>query len=121
MSFFTSDGFPNRLKVTSGPSTDAEINIDTPLRKYLARWNPSLLDAKIEDNELLIGEGDLEISFRRTVRVPAHEVDGKPSHLPPGMGRFPLYNVAEFSNFPRQMIEKGGVFMPMYRKSSITL
>lgn len=110
---------PNSLKVTSGPSTGSEINIDTPLDKYFARF--SSLDAKIKDSELHIGNGNLRISFRRTVRVPTQTADGQPSCLPQGLGRFPLYNVAEFPNLPRQMMEKGGVFMPMYRMFSITL
>ena len=124
MSATTSSNIPNSLKVTSGPSTDAEINIDTPLGKYFARFNPNSLDAKInggKETKLHIGGDDLQISFRRSVRVPAQKVDGLPSYLPPGLGLFPLYNVAEFPNLPRRMIEKGGVFMPIYRTSSLTL
>ena len=121
MSTTRASNIPNSLKVTSGPSTDTEINIDTPLGKYFSRFRSNSVDAKIKDSELHIARGDLKITFRRTVRVPAQTVDGKPSRLPLGMGPFPLYNVAEFPNLPPQMIEKGGVFMPMYRKSSITL
>ena len=111
---------PNSLKVTYGPSTDSEINIDTSLGKYFARFHSNLFDSKIKNSELFIGEGDLRISFRRTVRVPSGAVD-KPSRLPPDLGPFPLYNVAEFSNLPHQMIEKGGALMPMYRTFFITL
>ena len=118
MSTTTASLIPRSLKVTSGPSTDAEINVDTPLGKYFARFNPNSLDAKIDTDELHIGEGDLRISFRRTIRVPTQTVDGQLSQLPPGLGSFPLYNVAEFPNIPRQMVEKGGAFMPMYRTSS---
>ena len=34
------------LKVTSGPSTDVEVNIDTPLGKYSVKFNSNSLDAK---------------------------------------------------------------------------
>ena len=121
MSNTTAFSIPNSLKVTSGPSTDTEINIDTPLVKYFARFNSNSnpLQAKFKSGELQIGEGDLRISFRRTVRVPPNSVDVKPSSLPQGLGRFPLYSVADFPNLPRQMIEKRGFFMPMYRMPSI--
>ena len=123
MSDTTASNIPTSLKVISGPSTETEINIDTPLGKYFARFNPNSLDAKInkDTDELYIGEGALRISFRRTIRVPTQTVDGRLSQLPPGLGSFPLYNVAEFPNLPRRMIEKGGAFMPMYRTSTITL
>ena len=118
MSTTTASNIPNSLKVTSGPSTDTEINIDTSFGRYFARFNPNSLDAKIRDSTLDIGERDLQISFNRTVRVPAQKADGQPSSLPPGLGQFPLYNVAEFPNLPHRMVAKGGAFMPMYRTSS---
>lgn len=118
MSTTATFNIPKSLKVTSGPSTNTEINIDTPFGKYFARFNPNSLDASIECSTLDIGEGDLKISFRRTVRVPAQNVDDEPSCLPPNLGPYPLYNVAEFPNLPRWMIEKGGAFITMYRMSS---
>ena len=121
MSTKATSKIPNSLEVTSGPSTDDEINIDTPLVKYFARFHSNSFDAKIKNSELFIGEGDLRISFRRTIRVPTQTVDDQPSRLPPDLGPFPLYNVAEFSNLPYQMRQKGGAFMPMYRTSFITL
>jgi hypothetical protein len=56
----------------------------------------------------------LKISFQRTLRVP----DGKrESELPPSMGTFPLYSVAEYKdNLPNSVAVKGGLFFPMYRK-----
>ena len=113
MSTKAASKIPSSLRVTSGPSTDTEIHIDTPLGKYFARFHSNPFDAKIKNSELFIG--DLQISFRRTVRVPAQTVDDQPSRLPPDLGPFPLYNVAEFSNLPHQMIQKGGCLMPMYR------
>ena len=57
----------------------------------------------------------LEISFQRTIRVP----DGKgESELPPSMGTFPLYSIAQYhQKLPHAMAVKGGLFLPMYRKS----
>ncbi len=56
----------------------------------------------------------LSISFQRTVRVPDNQ---DISALPPGLGAFPLYPVSEHaSNLPTDMVAKGGVFSPMYRK-----
>ena len=54
----------------------------------------------------------LKISFQRTIRVP----DGKGvSELPPSMGAFPLYSVANFEEkLPTAQPVKGGLFLPMY-------
>lgn len=56
----------------------------------------------------------LDISFQRTIRVP----DGKDdSELPPCMGTFPLYSMANYMDkLPESMAAKGGLFFPMYRK-----
>lgn len=57
----------------------------------------------------------LKISFQRTIRVP--DGDGE-SELPPSMGTFPLYSTANYEDkLPPAMALKGGLFMPMYRKS----
>jgi hypothetical protein len=60
--------------------------------------------------------GDLKISFRRTIRVP----DNEESHfLPPDLGAFPLKAVSQHSSkLDPAMVMKGGVFFPMYRKCS---
>jgi hypothetical protein len=57
---------------------------------------------------------NLEISLRRTIRVPDN---GKPYELPPDMGGFPLYSVNKYkSRLPAEIANKGGVFIPIYRK-----
>lgn len=62
--------------------------------------------------------GKLEISFQRTIRVPD---DGKTHNLPPGLGQFPIFNVATFAKtLPLDTVEKGGVFIAMYRMHSNT-
>lgn len=56
---------------------------------------------------------DLVISFMRTVRVPENSKD---YDLPPGLGKFPLFNVLPFSkSLPESMVSAGGIFLPMYR------
>ena len=60
-----------------------------------------------------VGE-KLKISFQRTIRVPDYDGD---SELPPGMGAFPLYDVADYKiKLPNAMSVKEGLFFPMYRE-----
>jgi hypothetical protein len=59
-------------------------------------------------------DGCLSISFHRTIRIPDDD-DSYP--LPPSLGPFPLLNVYDFkSSLLRDAVEKGDVFIPMYRK-----
>lgn len=59
-------------------------------------------------------EGNLRISFIRTVRIPQDSLDHK---LPPGLGKFPLFSVKDFEGkLPKEITAKGGIFFPMYRK-----
>jgi hypothetical protein len=60
------------------------------------------------------GFEELDISFKRTVRVPDNHGQ---SELPPDLGDFPLYKIRDYADdLPHAMTTKGGVFMPMYRK-----
>ncbi|KAM0080756.1 hypothetical protein ACKRZS_007079 [Fusarium odoratissimum] len=53
----------------------------------------------------------------RTVRVPESD---KEYDLPPGLGRFPLFNIAPFSHIlPLSMVAKGGFFLPMYQMEAL--
>jgi hypothetical protein len=64
-------------------------------------------------DDTIVVNGDLKISFRRTVRVPDTQ---ESNYLPPNLGAFPLEAVSQHSNkLPRAMVAKGGVFFPMYR------
>ncbi|KAK3934371.1 hypothetical protein QBC46DRAFT_454238 [Diplogelasinospora grovesii] len=67
-----------------------------------------------DDHSLL---GDLDMSFRRTIRVPDnHQV----SKLPPDLGKFPLFQVARHvSGMPADMVAKGGLSMPMYQREAM--
>lgn len=64
-----------------------------------------------------INAGRVDISFQRTVRVPDNQGQ---SGLPPSMGTFPLYPIANYHDtLPEYMAAKGGIFFPMYRKSPL--
>jgi len=115
----------SRVKVTSGQSsydqTDLQINRDEPLVAFYNKClplQPLSADLPRHDgcsaSELSFDSGSLRIAFQRTIRVP----EGKEqNNLPPGLGAFPLYNVAEFAHvLPQDMVEKGGLFFAMYRK-----
>jgi hypothetical protein len=57
---------------------------------------------------------DLTITFKRTVRVPDND---ESTALPPDMGSFPLFKVDDYAeSLPVNMAQKGGLFLPMYRK-----
>lgn len=65
-------------------------------------------------DHVLIGGGNLEISFHRTVRVTDNR---NVSDMPPTFGRFPLLPVNSFKRVPSGVAEKGGMMIPMYRES----
>ncbi|KAG1818121.1 uncharacterized protein BJ212DRAFT_1348834 [Suillus subaureus] len=119
------------VKVTSGKSlygpNDFQINEDEPLISFFNHCLPrEPLSAKLprhgnecSTDRLSVDSDSLQISFRRTVRVPE---TGEPNNLPPGLGAFPLYNVSEFSHvLPQDMVEKGGLFFAMYQREAMWL
>ncbi|KAL2019843.1 hypothetical protein VTK56DRAFT_9105 [Thermocarpiscus australiensis] len=63
-------------------------------------------------------DGNLKISFKRTVRVP--DVKEDIFQLPPDLGNFPPFPVAQYAeNLPPQMASKGGVSLPMYQREAM--
>lgn len=63
------------------------------------------------------GETGLLISLMRTVRVPE---DQSNYDLPPGLGRFPVFNMKPFSDrLPASMVAQGGLFFPMYQMEAM--
>jgi hypothetical protein len=59
------------------------------------------------------------VEFERTLRIPD---DGKTYPLPPGLGRFPVFPVAEYADrVPEAWRERGGVFIPMYQREALWL
>jgi hypothetical protein len=72
---------------------------------------------KIHDDTLQLGE--LAIRFQRTLRIPD---DGRTYPLPPGLGSFPLRKVDDYADrVPREWLERGGVFLPMYQREAMWL
>ncbi|KAH7001269.1 hypothetical protein EDB80DRAFT_894978 [Ilyonectria destructans] len=70
---------------------------------------------KLTQDHVLLG--DLDISFRRTVRVPDNQ---QLSQLPPDIGKFPLFQVKDYANkMPREIVDKGGLFIPMYQREAM--
>ncbi|GKU05510.1 integral membrane protein [Fusarium langsethiae] len=77
----------------------------------LTPWSPM---TEVTNN---IKIDDLEISFKRTVRVP----DNKHANsLPPDMGEFPLFKVDDYAkNLPMNIAQKGGLLFPMYQREAL--
>jgi hypothetical protein len=80
---------------------------------------------ELKDDQLVFSFPDvhqqaiLRIDFQRTLRIPD---DGKSYPLPPGLGRFPLRHVDDFSSaVPVSWMEHGGVILPMYQAEALWL
>ncbi|CEI70924.1 unnamed protein product [Fusarium venenatum] len=137
--FLWEDIFTTPVEVTCGrPSYNKarglNINIDQSIASFMSKAFPHPITAKLNKNSqnghstfdkvsasvLEIGQddaADLVVSFMRTVRVPDSD---KKYDLPPGLGRFPLFNVAPFSHsLPPSMVAKGGFFFPMYQMEAM--
>lgn len=59
-----------------------------------------------------------KIEFQRTLRIPD---DNRAHPLPPGLGRFPVQSVDDFSKLPETWHQHGGVFIPMYQSEALWL
>lgn len=71
---------------------------------------------RVEDSN---DNSTLEISLRRTVRVPDN---GSSYSLPPDLGAFPIYNVLDYqARLPSSLVKKGVTFIPIYRMSTPTI
>jgi len=70
----------------------------------------------LEDDEIIVNH-DLHITFERTIRVP----DNNSSFdLPPGLGHFPLHKISDHvEKLPNHMATKGGLFFPMYQSEAM--
>ena len=61
------------------------------------------------------GVEEMDISFKRTVRVPDSCDTFK---LPPDLGNLPLFKTKDYAHaLPASMVAKGGLFMPMHCKN----
>jgi hypothetical protein len=79
-------------------------------RPSTVEWKP---EVTISDGDSLQID-DAAISFQRTIRVPDNQ---QVSLLPPSCGTFPLKYVKDYaSNMSEVMVQKGGLFLPMYSR-----
>jgi len=75
-----------------------------------------MIPVTVKNDSLHFGEG-LSMTFQRTLRIPD---DGKNYPLPPGLGAFPILKVADYKDrLPKDWIEHGGVFIPMYQREAL--
>jgi hypothetical protein len=76
------------------------------------------LAVHIEHDAIRIGR-HFTVDFQRTLRIPD---DGHDYPLPPGLGRFPIFRVADYAKrVPAKWRERGGVFIPMYQREALWL
>ncbi|KAF1952077.1 integral membrane protein [Byssothecium circinans] len=74
------------------------------------------LPCRLENDSILIND-DLRISFRRTIRVPDN---AQTSYLPPDLGAFPLKPISTYATSMKpEMVAKGGAFFPMYQSEAM--
>lgn len=59
------------------------------------------------------------IDFQRTLRIPDSD---NTYPLPPGLGRFPINHVEDYSNqLPESTVDRGGVILPMWQSEAMWL
>lgn len=77
-----------------------------------------MLSVTIQHDQVRIGER-FAVSFQRTLRIPD---DGRVYPLPAGLGRFPIYRVADYrARIPAEWQWQDGVFIPMYQREALWL
>jgi len=82
------------------------------------RQTGGTLPVFVEGDGIRIGR-HFKVTFCRTLRVPD---DGKNYPLPAGLGHFPIHAVADYAQrVPRDWLETGGFFLPMYQSEAMYL
>ncbi len=77
-----------------------------------------MLEVSTDGRSIRIGER-FSVSFQRTLRIPD---DGSTYPLPPGLGHFPIFHVADYRDrVPAAWAERGGLFIPMYQREALWL
>ncbi|ORY15386.1 hypothetical protein BCR34DRAFT_598373 [Clohesyomyces aquaticus] len=75
------------------------------------------MSCDLKDSNTVAFNGDLHISFRRTVRVPDNK---KALFLPPALGGFPLESESRHADkLPTSMVAEGSVFVSMYQTEAM--
>ncbi|KAH8647072.1 hypothetical protein BGZ60DRAFT_570501 [Tricladium varicosporioides] len=130
------DYFTKEILVTSEKSSISstgglKINHNETLASFFARLAPSPVETNLSHKISSSGSNlfpdtvevssgktrSFDIGFMRTIRVPDN---GKIHNLPPGLGRFPLFNVSSFKDrLPDEMVNKGGIFLPIYQREAM--
>ncbi|KAK6496968.1 hypothetical protein TWF481_001947 [Arthrobotrys musiformis] len=89
---------------------------DNVSQKDSAKAEDQPLSLKLNRTTILV-DGQLQISFRRTVKVPDNQ---QTSNLPPDLGPFKLTNVNYGSDrLPASIKAKGGLLLPMYEREAM--
>jgi len=106
----------------TSPPKSPKMAISTPPQKAnaltVSLTHPHTTPNAYKSIHILDADGQsLTISLRRTIRVPDN---GTTYNLPPDLGAFPIYNVLDHkAKLPAPLVEKGGVFVGIYRKLSL--
>lgn len=74
-------------------------------------------EVKIERQVIRVGER-FAVSFQRTLRIPD---DGQTYPLPPGLGIFPIFAVAEYAERLPAEWARGDAFIPLYQREALWL
>ncbi len=65
----------------------------------------------------VVVNNSLEITFHRTLRIPD---DNRLHQLPASLGKFPLFNVADYApHLSPRIVEQGGIFFPMWQREAM--
>ena len=82
------------------------------------RQTGGTLPVFVEGDGIRIGR-HFKVTFCRTLRVPD---DGQNYPLPAELGHFPIHAVADYAQrVPREWLETGGFFLPMYQSEAMFL
>ncbi len=75
-----------------------------------------MLEPRTDGETIWLGSR-FSFTLQRTLRIPDDEGDYP---LPPGLGCFPVYHVADYSDkLPEDWVRHGGVFIPMYQREAM--
>jgi len=74
-------------------------------------------DVQIERQLIRVGPR-FAVSFQRTLRIPD---DGQTYPLPPGLGMFPIFAVADFADRLPAEWSRNDVFIPLYQREALWL
>ncbi|KAJ5153031.1 uncharacterized protein N7482_009509 [Penicillium canariense] len=104
---------------------ETHIHLDEPLQAYSNRGQEVKFELQDGSERAYPGRGpsslrvddNLELIFHRTVRMPD---DDRLHSLPASVGKFPLYNTADYvDRLPENIAAKGGIFLPMWQREAL--